>query len=175
MGKDRSAEELAALAKLQEIEAAAAELVAVGDALFKHREPPDPALLCQASKGCGLAISRAGARGGLARGTDRRCEKALTSIGRARAHADRAGGVQERRSARGGIEVVRRAGRLTPCVVFCVGSSRKSTRTNRVRSVTELELRQYRALGTQTDAKPTPQSPPPCCAPNTYAGNFVSA
>jgi hypothetical protein len=30
---------------LQEMEAAAAELVEVGDALFKHGEPSDPALL----------------------------------------------------------------------------------------------------------------------------------
>jgi hypothetical protein len=41
MSRDESAEERAARAKLQEIEAAAAELVEVGDALFKDGEPTD--------------------------------------------------------------------------------------------------------------------------------------
>jgi hypothetical protein len=49
MTEDDSAEERAAREKfarwLQEAEAAAAELVEVGDALFKHGEPSDPDLL----------------------------------------------------------------------------------------------------------------------------------
>jgi hypothetical protein len=49
MSKDESAGERAAREKfersLQEMEAAAAELVEIGDALFKHGEPSDPAFL----------------------------------------------------------------------------------------------------------------------------------
>jgi hypothetical protein len=49
MSKDESAEELTGREKfeawLQEIEAAAAELVELGDALFRGGEPSDPALL----------------------------------------------------------------------------------------------------------------------------------
>jgi hypothetical protein len=49
MSKNESSDELAARDKfeawLQEMEAAAAELVQLGDALFRGGEPSDPALL----------------------------------------------------------------------------------------------------------------------------------
>jgi hypothetical protein len=45
MSKDESAEERAARARLQEMEDAAAELVELGDLLFRRGEPCDPALM----------------------------------------------------------------------------------------------------------------------------------
>jgi len=74
MGKEGSAEERAARerfgASLREMEAAAAELMEVGDGLFRHGEPTDPTLLrryqlYKSVKASAGAATGAGAGGGI--------------------------------------------------------------------------------------------------------------
>ena len=81
MGKDESVDERArAIEWLREVEASAAELVEVGDLLFRDGEPSDPALLprYQLYSRVNCSATRARARGGITCGQDRRCQEALT-------------------------------------------------------------------------------------------------